>query len=159
MAACLAALFQVALVVFFRAPEGLRGLNPGYNALRLEAAFGGELFDLCLGLLLLFRGVEEDGGAILRAPVRALAVEGRGVVQGKEGVQKLLVADLRGVEVELDHLGMACSVSAYIFVVGPLQLAALIADGGCGYAGDGGEGGFHAPETSGSESCFFCAHE
>jgi hypothetical protein len=84
MAACLAALFQVALVVLLGAPEGLGGLDLGDDALGLEAAFGGELLDLGASLRLLLGRVEEDGRAVLRAPVRALAVEGGGVVEGKK---------------------------------------------------------------------------
>ena len=40
MAASLPALFQILLVIVLCAPEGLRRLNFGHNALRLEAAFG-----------------------------------------------------------------------------------------------------------------------
>ena len=53
VAACLAAFFEVALVVLLGAPEGLRGLDLGDDALGLEAALGGELLDLGAGLRLL----------------------------------------------------------------------------------------------------------
>ena len=118
VAACLAALFQIALVVLFGAPEGLRRLDFCDDALGLEAAFGGELLDLGAGLRLLLRRVEEDGRAVLRAPVRALAVEGGGIVQGEEGVEQLLVADLGGVEFQLDHFGVAGLVGADVPVGG-----------------------------------------
>ena len=55
MAACLAALFQIALVVFLRAPEGLCRFDLGHNTLRFKDAFRGELFDFCQGLGLLLR--------------------------------------------------------------------------------------------------------
>ena len=50
------------------------------------------------------------------------------------------------------------SQPADIFVSGPGQRAALIANGGGGDAGDGGKGCFDTPETAGSEGCFFSAH-
>jgi len=74
VAACLTALFQVALVVLLGAPEGLGRLDFRDDLLRLEAAFGGELFDFGARVRLLLLRVEEDSRAVLRAPVRALAV-------------------------------------------------------------------------------------
>lgn len=53
MTTCLAALFQVALVVVFGAPEGLGGLDLRDDTLGLEAALGGELLNLGAGLRLL----------------------------------------------------------------------------------------------------------
>lgn len=61
MAACLATLFQITLVVFLCAPEGLRGLDHGDNALRLETALGSELLNFGASLHLLLRRVVEDG--------------------------------------------------------------------------------------------------
>jgi hypothetical protein len=51
-------------------------------------------------------------------------------VQGKEGVQQLLEADLCGVKVELDDLGVTGGIGADVLVAGLFQLAAFIADGG-----------------------------
>ena len=159
VAARLPALFQIALVVIFGAPEGLGGFDFGHNTFGLEAAFGGELLDLSAGLCFLLGGVEEDGGAVLRAPVRALAVECGGVVEGEEGVEKLFEADAVGVEVEFDDLGVAGLVGADVLVGGAVELAALIPDGSGGYARNGGKGRFNSPETAGAEGCFFLAHE
>ena len=64
--------------------------------LRLEAALGGQLLDLGPRLRLLLRRVEEDRGAVLRAPVRPLAVERGWVVQVEEGVEQLLVVTFAG---------------------------------------------------------------
>ncbi len=55
-----------------------------------------QLLNLGRRLRLLLGRVVEDGRAVLRAPVRALAIERGGVVQGKESVQELLVADVAG---------------------------------------------------------------
>jgi hypothetical protein len=128
------------------------------DALWLEAAFGGELLDFGAGLRLLLGRVEEDGRAVLRALVRTLAVEGGGVVEGEEGIEKLLEADPRRIEVHLDHLGVAGLVGADVLVAGPLQRAALIADGRRRHAGDGRKGRLDSPETSCSEGCFFLTH-
>jgi hypothetical protein len=76
----------------------------------------------------------------------------------ERSVEKLLVADLGGVEVEFDHLGVAGLVGADVLVAGPLQLTALIADGGRRHAGNGRKGRFNSPETAGSKGCFFNAH-
>ena len=55
MAAGRAALFEVALVVFLGAPEGLGRLDLGDDPPGLEAPFGGQLLDLGLGLRFLLR--------------------------------------------------------------------------------------------------------
>src|ERR1035437_8493816 len=115
-AACLAALFQVALVVFFGAPEGLGGLHFRHNSLGFETAFGGKLRDFGARLCFLFWRVKEDCRAVLCAPVRALAVEGGGVVEGKERVQQLFVSALCGVKVQFDHLRVAGLVGADVLV-------------------------------------------
>ena len=110
------------------------------------------------GLRFLLRRVEEDGGAILRAPVGSLAVQRGRVVEFKEGVEQLLEADLFWIKVELYHFGMAGLVSADVTVGGLVELAALVANGGRGDAGDGGEGSFDAPETTRSKCRFFDGH-
>src|ERR1017187_1798028 len=142
MAARLAAFFKITLVVFLGAPEGLRRFNQSNDALWLEAAFSGKLCDLGLSLRFLFRRVEEDGRSVLRAPVRTLAVEGGGVVQGEERVEELLVGDPGRVEVQFNNFCVAGLVGADVLVAGSGQRAALIAYSGCGNAGDGGKGSF-----------------
>ena len=103
-------------MVVLGAPEGLGGFDLGDNPLGFEFAFGGELVDLGVGLRLLLRRMEEDGGAVLRAPVRALAVEGGRVVEIEKRVQQLLEADLLGIEIEFDDLGVAGLVGADVLV-------------------------------------------
>src|SRR5258708_35114813 len=106
VAAGLAALFEVALVVFLGAPEGLGRLNLGDDALRLEAAFVGELLDLGLGLGFLLGRVEEDGRPVLRAPVGTLAVHGGRVVQSKERVKELRGAGFLVVEGQFHYFNV-----------------------------------------------------
>src|SRR5579871_6675226 len=89
VAAGLAAFFEILLVVFFGAPEGLGRFNFGDDLLGREATRGGELLDLRVRLLFLLGRVEEDGGAVLRAPIGTLAVESCGVVELEEGVEEL----------------------------------------------------------------------
>ena len=108
-------------MVFLCPPEGLGRLDLGDDALGFVPALDRKLLNLGASLGLLLRRVEEDGRAILRAPVRALAVEGSGVVECKKRVQELLKADLRGVEIYLDDLGVAGLVGANVLVAGLLQ--------------------------------------
>ena len=159
VAACMAALFEVALVVFFGAPEGLGRFYLGDDALGFESAFQGELFDPGVGLGFLLRRMEKDGGAILCAPIRTLAVESGWVVEGEEGVEELIEGDARRVEVEFDDFRVAGGVRADVFVGRPVQLAAFIADSGGCDAGNCGKSGFHTPETASPEGCFFNAHD
>src|SRR5271166_3253087 len=77
VAACLPALLEIALVILLSAPEGLRRLYLGHNPLRFELARSRQLLNLGFGLRLLLRRVEEDGRAVLCAPVRPLAIQRR----------------------------------------------------------------------------------
>src|SRR5713101_3312226 len=88
-----AALFKVALVVVFGSIE-----RAGWGDFR-----GDGLAEFAAGLQrglrffrngFLLRRMEEDRGAVLRAEVRALAVDLRGVVHLPEGVEQLLIAHL-----------------------------------------------------------------
>src|SRR5579863_10401245 len=97
----------------------------------------------------------KDGGAVLRAPVGALAVELSGVVVLPENFQQVGVVDLDGVEFDFDGFGMAGAIGADIFVGGTVGLAAGIADTGRLHTGQGAEGSFDSPETSGCECGFF----
>ena len=124
----------------------------------LEAALGGQLLDFGASLRFLLRRVEEDGGAVLRAPVRTLPVERGGVVELEECIEQLLVAHFFRVEVEFDHFGVAGLVGAHIFVGGLVERAALIADGRRRHAGNRRKRGLHAPKTSCSKCRFFYAH-
>src|ERR1035441_709030 len=76
--------------------------------------------------------MEEDGGAILRAPVRPLAVQGGWIVEGKKRVQKLLVTHFLRVEVEFHNFGVSSLVGTDVPVRGPVELATLIAHGSRG---------------------------
>ena len=95
----------VALVVVLRLPEPrqrrhLRDDRAGPGLPRVP------LSDRGLGLPLLFGRVVEHDRAVLRPHVVPLPVECGGVVQREEDVQQLAVRDDRGVEGDLDDLGV-----------------------------------------------------
>ena len=79
--------------------------------------------------LLLFGVVKENSGTILRADVRALAVESCWVVALPEDRQQLRIRDLGGVELNFDCLGLAGRSGADL-LVGRINLgAARVPDG------------------------------
>lgn len=86
---------QVLLVVVLGIPP-LAGGQDLSDDLALPPLLVDELGHL-LGDLLLLGVVVEDAGAVLRASVRTLAVQGRGVVHAVEELQEFLVCDLRWV--------------------------------------------------------------
>jgi hypothetical protein len=79
-------------------------------------------------------------------------------VKVEERVEQFLVADLCGIEIELDDFGVAGLVGADVFVGGALHAAALIAHGRRRYAGKRGKRRFHTPKTACAKRCFLCAH-
>src|ERR1700683_1001505 len=104
-----AALFQILLVIVLGGIERDRGDDLRGNWFGVTMRFFERFFrGLRLGLLL--RRVVEDGGAVLRAPVRALAVELRGVVILPENFQQVGVANLRGIEFHFYRLGVAGTI-------------------------------------------------
>ena len=125
----LAALFQIALVVFFRAPEIRRRLDLGYDRPIEFAALSYFLLRLFSGGFL-FRRMIEDHGTILGADVRALPIQSRRIVVGPKNVEELIVTDLRRVELQLNDLSVAGLIAANIFVARIVFLPARIADGG-----------------------------
>src|SRR5579884_1026773 len=99
--------------------------------------------------------MEEDDGAVLCAPVRPLAIELGGIVQGEECLKQLLIADPRGIEGQFYNFGVSGLVGADVFVCRLVHRSAFIADGGFYYSGDLRKACFHAPEASCAESCLF----
>lgn len=95
---------EVLLVVRLSIPPFARGQHFGG-----DAALPPLLVDLLRHLLrnlLLLRVVVEDGAAVLRAHVGALAVLGRGVVHLVEELEERAVFDLGGVVDYLERLGV-----------------------------------------------------
>src|SRR5579859_7723897 len=102
--------------------------------------------------------MKENRAAVLLAEIRALAVDLRGVVHLPESVQELLVAQLRGVEGDLDDFGVTRLAGADIFVGGIRGVAAAVSDLGIQHTWDAPKRGFDAPEAASSKRCNL-AHE
>src|SRR5205823_11939399 len=100
--------------------------------------------------------VEEDRRPVLVADVPALAVLLGRVVVLPEGAQQLVVADLVGVELDLDRLGMTGRVRADLLVGGIVSVAACVSDGRGDDAGQSPERRLYAPEATGRECGFLC---
>ncbi|MNT35263.1 hypothetical protein D3C72_1712850 [compost metagenome] len=85
----------------------------------------------------------------MRAAIRALAVQLRGVVgHGKVDLQQFSVADLLGVIRDFNRFGVAGAAAADGVVVGRLRRAARVAGYGIADAFDVLEHGLHAPEAA-----------
>src|SRR5690242_9110421 len=95
--------------------------------------------------------VEEDRRAVLRADVRSLAVELRGIVQREELLDELLVGDLGRIEVDLHDLGVPRAPRAHLLVGRLRQRAAEVADRGPAHSGRVAELDLDAPEAAGAE--------
>src|SRR5450631_1722822 len=102
--------------------------------------------------------MEEDCRAVLRAPVRTLAVQSGWVVQFKKNIQQLHIAYFCRVEIKFHYFGVPRTVCANVLVTGSVELATLISNGRSRNAGNGRECGLDAPETSSPKCCFFHVH-
>src|SRR5262249_30303859 len=76
----------------------------------------------------LLRGKIENGCPILCSDVRSLAVELSRIVVAPEYCEEILVADLGGIELDLDGFGVAGGIGADLLVGGVLRSAPRIAD-------------------------------
>jgi hypothetical protein len=93
-------------------------------------------------------GGKENGGTILAAEVRALAVDLGGIVILPEDVEQLFVGELGGIVGDFYCFGVAGAVSADFLVGWIAGLAAGIAYASGDDAGQLAEGGFDSPETT-----------
>src|SRR5882724_310066 len=96
----------------------------------------------------------EDRSAVLRAPVRALAIQLGGIVVLPKNVQQLIVGNLAGIVIYFHRFGMAGAVGADLFVSGVFSFPADVAYAGGGDAGKLAEGSFDFPETAGGKCSF-----
>ena len=110
-----AVFFEIFLVVIF-GPVKDPGRNKFGRQGRLEPFRGPELGHDLFRRFLLFLAVIEDHRPVLAAPVRPLAVDLGGVVDGEEPVEKLFIADHGGIEGQLDGLGVPRPAGAYVFI-------------------------------------------
>src|SRR2546430_2835763 len=124
----LAALFQIALMIFFRAPEFRRRFNLSHDWAIEFAACRELLLERFRRGFLLRRMVKNDR-AILRSNVRTLAIQGHRIVARPENIEELIVIDLGGVELHLDDLGVPGLIAANIFVSRIVLFAAGVTHG------------------------------
>src|SRR5579884_1391600 len=101
--------------------------------------------------------MEEDHAAVLRAVVRPLPVELRGIVYLEELREQLLVSNFCGIKFDVHDLGMAGAVGTHVLVGGVLKRSAHVADAGCNHAGQFGKRRFYTPETTCAKSSLFHA--
>lgn len=138
---------EVLLVVILGGVEGLEREDLRHHRVRPEL-LGFELTDDFQRCRLLFGQGGEDGGAVLRADIIALAVEGGGVVNGEEDVQKVGVRDLGGVEGDAHHLSVTGMPGTHLLVSGIDVGAAGITGDDIRDADDLVVNGFEAPEAA-----------
>src|SRR5437879_7142055 len=124
----LAALFQIALVIFFGAPEFRRRLDPRDDR-TIEFPTFANLSLRHFGGSSLFRRMIKDYRAILRPHIGALSIQCSRIVVRPKNIQELIVIDLRWIEFQLDDLGVSGLIAANIFVARVFFVPARIPDG------------------------------
>lgn len=155
MAAWHAALFQILLMIFLRAPE-FRSRSDFRDNPPLELP---RPFELFLGRArrgFLLGRVEKYCGAILLAVIGPLTIELRGVVVFPEDFKNVRVGNVGGVERDLHNFRVSGLVSAHILISGILQMSAHISHDGGGDSVNLAESRLHSPETACSKCRSFC---
>ena len=100
----------------------------------------------------------KNRGAILRPNVRALAIQRRWIVVRPKNIEKIVVADLRWVEFNLNNFRVAGFIRANVFISWVLFRSARVAHRGRSYAFQFSERFFHAPKTSCAKRRFLSRH-
>jgi hypothetical protein len=140
--------FGVILMISLRRIKPLQRHDLSHD-LRGKDASGIELSNVGLGDVFLFIVRVEDDGSVLRALVRALAVElGRIQRNREEDAKQLPISDLGRIVDDLDRLGVAGFAGADGLVFGGLGRAARVAGGRADHPLYVLEHGLDAPEAS-----------
>ena len=139
--------FEIILMVILGAVEDIQRGDFGDDGVGPQVG-GVEFGADGLRRFLLRLIVIEDGRAVLRADVVALAVGGGGVVDGEEDFQYLAEGDDAGVESDLDDFGVAGAFAADLLVGGVGHVAASVAGDDGLYADEVVVDGFQAPEAA-----------
>ena len=143
---------QVVLMVALGRIERPAGLDGG-DDLGAEHLRLVELLDIGLGDLGLRLGRREDGRAILRADIRALAVELGRIVRDREiDLQQAAEAHLARIVGHAHRFGVPGAAAADLLVLRGRLLAAGIAGHRAGHAVDVLEHALHAPEAAAGEN-------
>jgi hypothetical protein len=152
-----ATLFKILLVILFGLPERSRWNNLSCDGLAIRSG-GVKLGDLRAGLGKLLVGMGEDDAAILRAPIRTLAIHLGGIVHREERIQQRLVGKAGWIESDLNDLRMACAVCTNFFISWVFEIAAFVSYGRVDNTCDLSKTGLYSPKTSCSKRCFFSCH-
>jgi len=153
----LAPFLQVALMIFFSAPERWRRFDLRHDS-AIEPPALLQFFFRSVSRGLLLRGMIKNHRSILRPDVRSLPVPRSRVVVRPENIQKFVVADLRWIEFHLHDLGMSGLIGANILICRILLGSSRISDARGQNAFYVAKCFFHAPETSRTECCFLGLH-
>lgn len=148
------ALFKIPLMIFLGPPEGRRRFDCRDDRAPEATGFL-QIFLLCLRCAFLFRGVEEDRGAVLRSDIRSLPVQRRGVVVGKKYVQKCVIGNPCRVEAHLDDFGVSGAIRADLLIGRVGNAAAGVSAYGVRDARRLAKERFDAPETPCTKCGFF----
>src|SRR5260370_25334191 len=100
----------------------------------------------------------KNHGSILRPDIRTLSIQRCRIVIRPENIEQLIIADLRGIEFELENLCMPSFIRANVLVAWVLFGPARIADRGRRHALQFPKSFFHAPKTTGPECGFLGWH-
>src|SRR3990167_2238979 len=134
---------QIILVLRLRLPEGANRLQLARYLSRPEAGCVDVRDRLQRGFTLRFVGII-DRRAIAPAAVVALAIARGRIVDLEEKFEDPAVADLIGIEIDLDRLG----VRAVVAIGRVRHIAAAVTDTGADDAGEFADQVLHAPEAA-----------
>jgi hypothetical protein len=145
-------------MIFLRAPEFW-----GRFDLRHDWAFEfAALIELCfrrLGRRFLLGRMIKNDRAILRANIRALAIDRRWVVIRPENVEQLIIAHLRRVEFHLHDFRVSRFIRANVLVSRVLLRSTGVTDRRVRNTFELPKGRLHSPKTASTECRFFCHGE
>jgi hypothetical protein len=153
----LTALREIALVIFFRAPEFRSRLDLRHDRAR-KASAPVDFFFRGFRHRFLFGRMIKNRRTILRADIRPLSIQRRWIMVRPEDIEQLFVTNLCRIEFDFDHFGVTGLVAANIFVARIVFCSAGVANRCCCYAFEISKDFFHAPKTARAERCFLCRH-
>ncbi len=151
----LAALFEVALMVFFRAIKFRGRLNLRHDRPAKTSALV-DLFFRCLRRCLLRGRMIEDHGAILRSDVWPLVIQSGRIVVRPKNIEKFIVANLRWIEFNFDNFGVSRLVRANVLVSRVLLRSAGVTHRCRSYAFQFAKSFFYAPEAARAKCRLLC---
>src|SRR4029453_2421302 len=153
----LPALFKIALMIFFGAPEPWRWLDLRHDwPIETSALFQFVFRGFGDGLLL--RRMVKDRRTILLSNIGTLPIQRRRIVVRPENIKQLVVTNLRWIEFHFPHFGMAGFVPANIFIGWIILRSACVPNRCRDHAVQFSECLFHTPETARAKGCLLRFH-